>query len=68
MSIAGYLKYNLGLDKTNTEKYRTRIEQCYRCEFLIYKSQKKVFQCEVCGCPAYKKAAVDSEHCPLGVW
>ena len=63
MSMLGYIKYHLGLDRTPKMLFFTRIAVCSTCDF-----RNSGNACLVCKCNVAKKASVDSEKCPIGEW
>lgn len=46
-------------DKTDSESYRLRLENCKECEHLISGV------CMKCGCYVELRAAFKKQHCPL---
>ena len=52
-----------GFTKTPSMVYRSRLDICNSCEFLIDNKE-----CGKCGCPVAEKASWASEACPIGKW
>jgi|TARA_B100001094_G_C17821393_1_gene618691 hypothetical protein len=52
-----------GFRKTPSMVYRSRIDICNSCEFLLNNKE-----CGKCGCPVAEKASWASEQCPIGKW
>ena len=52
-----------GFTKTPSMVYRSRLDICNSCEFLINNKE-----CGKCGCPVAEKASWASEACPIGKW
>ena len=51
-----------GMRAPSSEKHAARIALCMACPSLAHN------HCRECGCPVERKAARDSESCPLGKW
>lgn len=52
-----------GFTKTPSMVYRSRLDICNSCEFLVDNKE-----CGKCGCPVAEKASWASEQCPIEKW
>ena len=59
-----YMKYAFsGFKDADSNTYVHRLDTCLRCEHL-----DTLNECDICGCPIFEKAKMETEKCPKNKW